>query len=394
MKILQIAPAWVDVPPKDYGGTEWVIYNLVKGLSQLGHDVSVFATKNSQVPTKLDFVFDTNLVDQGIDWKLALPSLIHYHQAFKNAFNFDVVHAHLSSETDLMLLPFLSDLTEAGVPNIMTIHSHFPFDTNSLMDAYYLKYYGPNITAVNISQSMRGRMPQEFWDGGFVYNSLDTSSYQFNPNGGDYFTWLGKILPAKGTSEVIQAVKKAGEQLIFAGVVDKYDSSSIKYWKELVEPFIDGKQIQYLGPADLKLKNKMLGGAKAFLNPITWDEPFGMVIAESLACGTPVISYNRGAAPEIIKDKITGFLVVGLEEMVEKMKKVGKIKRKDCRKHIENNFSIKAIAAEYIKIYNLEVQKYTPSLVDNVLIPPISEPLIANQYSAISHSITIPKKKS
>ncbi len=405
VKILQIAPAWVNTPPTDYGGTEWVIYNLVKGLTELGHDVTLFATKNSQAPANLEYVFEKNLLEQGIDWRFALPSLIHYHQAFKLAPEFDIVHAHLSSDTDLMLLPFLSDLTESSIPNVMTIHSHFPFDLHSQMDSYYLNYYASNITAINISKAMQARMPREFWDGGFVHNSLDLSAYKFNPNGGDYFTWLGKIIPAKGISEAIKAALQAHEKLVFAGVVDEYEPVSVEYWKKKVEPFVDGKQIIYLGPADLKVKNKLLGGAKAFLNPISWDEPFGMVLVESMACGTPVISYSRGAVLELIKDGKTGFLVNNPTDLIEAMKKVNRLERKDSRVNIEQNFSIQASTLKYLNAYRKEIHKHQLGIDDEVIIPSVQTTSllvdpdsIGVQYNSpsIAHTLTIrpPKKKS
>lgn len=355
MKILQIAPAWVDTPPKDYGGTEWMIANLTKGLSELGQDVTLFATKNSRVEGNLRFIFKSSLLDQGISWIAALPALVHYHQAFKEAGKYDLVHAHLSSETDLILLPFLADLTEEGIPNLLTIHSLWPFDRYSKMDSMYLKLYADKILAVNISRVMRKTLPKQFRDGGFIHNSLDLSKIKFKAKKGKYLTWLGRIIPEKGIAEAIKIARMAGEQLIFAGVIDKYHKESCKYFEEKVKPLIDGNQIKYLGPADLKLKNKLLGGAKAFLNPIAWDEPFGMVLVESMACGTPVISYKKGAAPEVIKGNKTGFLVKDREGMVKVIARVEKINRYECRKHVEEHFSTNAGAQKYLNIYQKEV---------------------------------------
>lgn len=356
MKILQIAPPWVDTPPQDYGGTEWVITNIIKGEISLGHRVTLFATSNSKASSDLKYIFHKNLTKMEVPWQAALPSLLHYHQAFKIAKDYDFVHAHLASGTDLIALLFLSDLTERGIPNLVTLHSRLPLDQFSKMDSFYLKYISGKILAVNISQSMRKTMPDSLRDGGVVYNSLDTTTIKFNPRGGRYLTWLGKILPEKGLHEAIVVAKKLGEQLIFAGIVDKFQEKSVKYFEEKIKPFIDNKEIKYLGPADLKLKNKLLGNAKGFLNPINWEEPFGMVIVESMAAGTPVISFSRGAATELIKDGETGFLVKNLDEMAQTVSRLGKIDRANCRKHVEQNFYPPVAAKKYLDIYQKEKQ--------------------------------------
>lgn len=356
MKILQIAPAWIDTPPKEYGGTEWVISNLTSGLVSLGHDVTLFATGDSQSSGKLQYIFKKSLLKQGFDWKDALPVLMHYFEAFKNAKYFDIVHAHLSSTTDLMLLPLLSELTERGIPNLLTIHSRWPYD--STIEKIFLKFYAKNILAVNISQAMHKTLPKQFRDGGVVFNSIDFNKFMFYPKGKNYFTWLGKILPEKGIAEAIKIAKKARKQFIFAGVIDTHVERSMKYFKQQVKPLIDNKQIHFVGPANLKLKNQLLGGAKAFLNPIAWEEPFGMVVLESMASGTPVISYNRGAIPELIEDGKTGFLVKNEAEMVKAINQINKIDRQACRQHVENNFSTQKIAQQYLKVYLSEIKSH------------------------------------
>lgn len=354
MKILQIAPVWMDTPPKNHGGTEWVIVNLIQGLTDLGHEVTLFATKNSKVEGKVKYVFEKSFLDQEISWSRTLPAVIHYFEAFREASKYDLVHAHLSSETDMIILPFLAELTQKHIPNIMTVHSRWPFDRHSATDEMFLKLYADKIFAVDISSSMHKTLPKQFRDGVFVHNSLDLSKMKFSNKPGTYLTWLGKIIPEKGTVEAIEAAKKTGEKFIFAGVVDKYLETSVRYFNEKVKPLIDGKQIQYLGPADLKLKNKLLSGAKALLNPISWHEPFGMVILEAMACGTPVISINLGAVSELIVNNKTGFLVKDKEEMLKAIKKINTIDRKVCREHVGNNFSPKTAALKYVDIYQEE----------------------------------------
>lgn len=358
MKILQIAPAWIDTPPDGYGGTEWVIYNLINGLVSLGHQVTLFATKNSRSDGELAYVFEKSFLDQDIPWEAALPALLHYHQAYKLADQFDIVHSHLSSQTDMINLPLMSDLHDQKIPAVMTIHGHPPYDRFSYVDENYQKFYSPNITVLNISKAMEKATSRfKFRSGGVVYNSMDTSTIDFNPNGGDYLTWLGKIVPDKGTHEAILAAKEAGERLVFAGIVDKHQRISVEYFETKVKPLIDGDQIVYLGPADLKMKNELLGKAKGFLNPINWIEPFGMVMVESMAAGTPVISYRRGAATELIEEGKTGFLVNNIDEMVQAIAKLPQLSRADCRQHVEDSFSPKSAALAHLELYTQEINR-------------------------------------
>lgn len=358
MKILQIAPPWVDTPPQGYGGTEWVIHNLVKGLVNLDQDVTLFATKGSKIKgAKVKYLYSKNLISQDIPWNLALPSFLHYHQSFKIARKFDIVHAHLSSFTDPMIMAFLSDLKEQNIPCVMTIHSPFPLDTFSNHDEYFLNLYAKNITVVNISQTMASKMPSKFKKGSVILNSLDISKLKFGKKPKNYLTWIGQIIPKKGLLEAIQAAKLSGVKFIFAGVVEKHRPGSLEYFEQKIKPLIDGKSVIYLGPADQKTKNKLLSEALGFLNPIQWDEPFGMVMAESMACGTPVIAFKKGAAKEIIKNGKNGYLVNDLEEMVNKIKDLNKIKRESCREYVKNSFSIDSCAKRYLNVYRKEIHK-------------------------------------
>lgn len=357
MKILQIAPAWIDTPPKNYGGTEWVIYNLAEGLHFLHHAVTLFATKESITPVHLKYIFEKSLLDQNIHWTSSLPSLIHYHQAIRLADDYDIIHAHLSSQTDLMLLPLLADLTRKGVPNVITLHSQLPIDELSHMDEMYIDQYGKDVSVINISYSMQKKLSPKFKNAGVVHNTIHTDLYKYNDDKGKYLTWLGKILPKKGLKEAIHIAKKTGEQLIFAGVVDKFQKESVEYFEKEIKPLIDDHQIKYIGPADLEMKNMLLGNAKAFLYPLSWEEPFGMVLVESMACGTPVISYDLGATSEIIISGKNGFLVSSQKEAVNVVKNINQIKRSECRKSVELNFSPVSAAKKHLKIYKELIQK-------------------------------------
>jgi glycosyltransferase involved in cell wall biosynthesis len=222
---------------------------------------------------------------------------------------------------------------------------------------------------------MQRLLPKEFRDIGYIYNSLDPTTLTFRARPGiytrksshgnshlrgndkGYLTWLGKIVPDKGTHEAILAARQAGELFVFGGIVDKYDKASVEYFETKVKPLIDDDQVVYLGSLDVKAKSKLMGGAKAFLNPIAWEEPFGMVMVESMACGTPVISYNRGAASELIKNGMNGFLVKNRREMVKAIAKVNTINRKDCRKYVEEKFSPNAAAKKHVELYQREIAR-------------------------------------
>jgi len=179
MKILQIAPPWIATPPSGYGGTELVIYNLCKGLVELGHEITLFATKNSQSPGELDYVFNKGLIEMEIDWSASLPPFVHYHQAFQKADEYDIVHAHLSSGTDLLILPFLSDLAQKGKAAVMTVHGHWPYDRNTYMDSYFKKFYAKDIATISISRAMQRLLPKGFRDIGYVHNSLEPETLSF-----------------------------------------------------------------------------------------------------------------------------------------------------------------------------------------------------------------------
>lgn len=350
MKILQICPPWIPVPPRNYGGTELVIHNLVEELVKEGHEVTVFATGDSKTFGNVKYIFKKALREINVPWNAALPAIIHYDQAFELAEReyFDIVHTHLSSDTDPIMYTYL---TKLKVSHIMTVHGHFPYDRYSGTDEYFFKLYGHKINAVSLSKTMEKALPSAFNSYGVAYNGIDLRVAEFKAKPQDYYAWLGKIVPYKGLHEGILAAKQAGIKLVIAGVIDQDVKESIEYFKTKVEPYIDDKQIKYIGPVNLKDKNKLFKNAKAFLNPINWAEPFGLVMIEAMACGTPVISFARGAATEIIEDGKTGFLVKDVDGMVNAIRNIDQINREDCRKRVENSFSSQAMAKKYTEIY-------------------------------------------
>jgi glycosyltransferase involved in cell wall biosynthesis len=208
------------------------------------------------------------------------------------------------------------------------------------------------VPLVAISESARDqeKLPLNVID--VVYNGIDMSQFPApSKRRDDYLAWLGRFVPEKGPHLAIEAAKREKIPLVLAGTIDRYKKASVAYFHEQIEPHIDKKHIKYIGPVNLKRKVSLLRRARAFLNPIDWDEPFGMVMVEAMALGCPVISFARGAAPEIVEDGKTGFLVKNLDEMVECLERIDEIDREETRLHVERNFSAQVMAKKYIQVY-------------------------------------------
>lgn len=352
MKIGVVGTIWLNTPPKGYGGTEDVVYNLVNGLTDLGHDVTLFGPETSQVKSKVFPTIDKPLRDQNIEWTNFPYTLYHITEAFDHAKDFDILHVHLNKGQDYMALP-LAALSK--VPVVFTLHFKVP-TREKYKDRYMVLTKYKKLPFISISNSQRGNIPLNFIK--TVYNCLKIENYSFIPEPEDYFVWLGKVNPVKGTKEAILAAKKANVKLYVLGAIDSGVPSMLSYYENEIKPLIDGKSIIWVGEVNVEEKAKMLGNAKAFLNPILWEEPFGLVMAEAQATGTPVISFNRGAAPEVIIDGKTGFLVNTLEEMVEKMSMVGSLDRKSCRENVEDKFTVSKMAKGYEDAYKIAISNW------------------------------------
>jgi glycosyltransferase involved in cell wall biosynthesis len=355
MKIAHIAPPWLAIPPKNYGGTEIVIYNLIEEQIDQGHDVTLFAPRDAKTSAKLVSFFPQSLIESGTPWQAHLKAYYHMHKAVDSLkeHDFDIVHTHLSSSADMYIFPLTASLS---VPHVSTLHSRFPFDrlpSGWLGDAdqYYMEW-ALSVPMIAISESARAEVPYKLDFIGVVHHGLPMT--QFRPTGkkrGDYFVWLGRCISDKGTHLAIQVAKEAGVPIVLAGTVDRDSQDSVHYFQDMVKPLIDNKQVKYIGPVNLKEKIDLLSKARGFLNPIQWEEPFGMVMIEAMALGCPVISFTRGAAPEIIVHQKTGYLVHDVEEMVRFIPRIDEIDREVTRAHVEENFSARVMAAKYVKCY-------------------------------------------
>jgi glycosyltransferase involved in cell wall biosynthesis len=352
VKIAHIAPPWIAVPPQHYGGTENVLYNLVEAQVALGHDVTLFAPGDAKTSARLVSFFPKSLVQSGVPWAAHLKAFYHLYKALGYAKEFDIVHTHLSSASDLYIFPLTAGLT---TPHVTTLHSRFPFDRvqswTGDADELYMEW-APRVPMVAISEAARAEVPYRLNFVGVVHHGLLMD--QFRPASGtrgDFFAWLGRFCPDKGAHLAIEAAKRAGVPLVLAGTVDRYQNNSVRYFEQEIKPRIDGERVRYIGPVNMQQKVALLSRARGFLNPIQWEEPFGMVMIEAMALGCPVIAFARGAAPEIVVDGKTGFLVRDLDEMVRHIPRIDEIDRGVTRLHVERNFSARSMAEKYTEVY-------------------------------------------
>ena len=354
LKIAIIAPLWVPVPPKSFGGTEIIVSGLVEGLVNKGHEVTLFASGESKTSARLKSFINASIHKQAnrnkksfFDPKGKLYYDLGNHlNAFLNQEKFDVIHSHIGKAA-IFFSSFLK------VPLIVTQHIPFPNENRPDLFKCFHKfnkytYFVPiSHNQVSTAKYRIAKIQSP------IYNGINVNKYEFNLNPKDYFVFLGRIMPEKGTLEAAEAVFEAKGKLKIAGSADD------KKYFEKVNKYIDGKNIKYIKEVEFKKKNTVLKNAKALLFPIDWEEPFGLVMIEAMACGTPVIAFNRGAVPEVVKDGKTGFVVpqfdknkkTNIKGLVEAIKKIDQIDRKECRKHVEENFTIKKMVDNYEKVY-------------------------------------------
>ena len=356
MKIAQIAPPWISIPPKQYGGTETVIYNLVEELVSQGHDVTLLAPGDAKTSAKLVSFFPQSLIPSGVPWSAQMKAFFHLQKSVEYVKNhsFDIVHIHLSSASDMFLFPLFAN-AKLQTPVITTLHSRFPFNRSGkwMGDADdYFKEWFESVPMVAISDHAKQDVPYQLNFIGVVHHGLPVATFRpivARPE--NFFAWLGRFVPEKGPHLAIQAAKQAGVPLVLAGTVDKDLPEAIRYFEEQIKPHIDGEQIKYIGPAGMKQKISLFSRARGMLNPIQWEEPFGMVMIEAMATGCPVISFARGAASEVVADGTSGFLVSSLEEMVQAISRVSELDRASVRDYVVQNFSVQAMAREYVELY-------------------------------------------
>jgi len=335
MRIAQIAPLAESVPPKLYGGTERVVAWLVDELVGQGHEVTLFASGDSGTAAKLHAVWPRalRLGRPKTDPMVAQAALLE--AVAQRASEFDIIHAHI----DWLHLPLLSRL---GVPFLTTCHGRmdlpgFPDVVRRFPDAPF----------VSISDNQRAPLSDANWIG-TIYHGLPADLFQPSFEAGSYLAFLGRLTAEKGPEAAIRIARAAKMPLRIAAKVPRGERG---YFKEQLEPQIDGKQVQLTGEVNDETKRQFLAGAAALLFPIDWPEPFGLVMIEAMACGTPVIAFKSGSVPEVIDDGITGFVVSDEAEAIEAIGRLPELDRRQVRRHFEKRFTAKRMAQEYVSRY-------------------------------------------
>jgi glycosyltransferase involved in cell wall biosynthesis len=336
MRVAQVAPLAESVPPSLYGGTERVVAWLVDELVDLGHEVTLFASGDSATKCKLVPVLPRALrLGRPRSDPIAAQTLL-LEAIADHASNFDVIHAHI----DWLHLPLLSRL---GVPFVTTLHGRL--DLRGLSDVIGRF---PAAPFVSISDNQRLPIGEKANWIGTIYHGLPANALRAVFKAGSYLAFLGRLTADKGPETAIRIARAAGMPLRIAAKVPRADRH---YFKERLEPHIDGSRVQLIGEVNDEAKQDFLAGAAALLFPIDWPEPFGLVMIEAMACGTPVIAFRRGSVPEVVDHGVTGFVVDGEAEAVQAVKNLGELNRHKVRARFEQRFTAKQMARQYLQHY-------------------------------------------
>jgi len=329
--------AW-RTPPRHYGPWEQVVSLLTEGLVARGVDVTLFATADSETGGKLHAIVPRPYEE---DQEL-IPKVwesLHISEVFESAQDFDLIHNHFD------FLP----LTYSGAvkrPVLTTIHG---FSSPKILPVY--KKYNGKSYYVSISDADRS---PELTYIATIHHGIDVEAFTFNPSGGKYLLFFGRIHPDKGAREAIEIARLANRDLLIAGIIQDE-----QYFEAEVKPHLDGSRVQYIGSVGPDRRDGLLGGAACLLHPISFDEPFGLSVVEANACGTPVIAFSQGSMPEIITDGVNGFLVSSPTEAVDAVKRIHTISRPDCREVAERRFSRDRMVEDYLKVYDRIVEETT-----------------------------------
>ncbi len=346
MKIAQISPLYESVPPKMYGGTERVVSYLTEALMKLGHDVTLFASGDSTTSAKLIPVckkslrLDTHCTDQ-----LAYH-FIQLQQVIERIHEFDFIHFH----TDYLHFPFSQQL---NIPFATTLHGRLNIEELRLVYETF-----PTQSVISISNSQRSPLPQINWVEN-VYHGLPGDLFHMGSGKGGYLAFLGRISPEKRLDRAIRMAVSSGKRLKIAAKIDKAD---VDYFEREIKSLLKQPGIEFIGEINDSEKQEFLGNAEALLFPIDWPEPFGLVMIEAMACGTPVIAFKNGSVPEVMCDGITGNIVSNEIEGTQAISHISKFDRKLIRQYFESNFTAERMARDYISIYENMISQNTVAL--------------------------------
>jgi glycosyltransferase involved in cell wall biosynthesis len=330
MKIAMLSPLSWRTPPRHYGPWENVVSLLTEQLVSMGIEVTLFASGDSLTSGELAWVCERPYSeDPCIDPKVW--ECLHIAELFRRADEFDLIHNHY----DFLPLSY-SGFTQT--PVVTTIHG---FSSASILPVY--KQYNDSTYYVAISEADKSTQLDYI---ATIHHGIDLNQFKYQPESGDYLLFLGRIHPDKGVHDAIEVAAKTGKRLVIAGIVQ--DEA---YFREQIEPCIDGSKVEYIGSVGPEKRLEVMGGALALLHLIHFDEPFGLSVVESMACGTPVIAYDRGSMPELIQDGSSGFIVDDLDAAVQAVGKINSLDRRVCREDVEKRFTSQRMAQQYLAIY-------------------------------------------
>jgi glycosyltransferase involved in cell wall biosynthesis len=345
MRIAQVAPLAEAVPPKLYGGTERVVSWLTEELVAQGHDVTLFASGDSQTSAKLVPCAPEGLRLRGIR-DFTATHLVMLDQVRRRADEFDVIHFHV----DVLPFPVFRDLSHKCA---VTLHGRLDLpDFRPIYEAF------PSMPLISISNAQRAPMPPHTNWLATVLHGLDPDAYPFCESGGDYLAFLGRISPEKRLDRAIEIAKRAGMPLRIAAKVDPVDEA---YFKTTIAPLLDDPSIEFLGEVGDGDKLAFLGNARALLFPIDWPEPFGLVMIEAMAVGTPVIAWRNGSVPEVISDGLSGAIIDSIDDAVSAVSTFGGSSRKAIRRWFEARFTARRMAEDYLAAYNALLSARRPT---------------------------------
>jgi glycosyltransferase involved in cell wall biosynthesis len=335
MRIAQVAPLYESVPPQAYGGTERVVSYLTEELVARGHDVTLFASADSVTDARLVAACPQALrLDASCHDSLA-HHVVMLERVARDRDQFDVIHFH----TDYL---HFSLARRHALPRLTTLHGRLDIPELAML---YREFSTEPV--VSISKSQQTPIPHAHWIGN-VYHGLPQDLYRFQEKPGDYLAFLGRVSPEKRLDRAIEIATRLGLTLRVAAKIDRADR---EYYVKHIAPLLHSPYVEFIGEISEAEKNDFLGGARALLFPIDWPEPFGLVLIEAMACGTPVIAYRRGSVPEIITDGETGFLVENADQAVAAVKRLRDVSRRRCREVFEERFTAARMADDYLSMY-------------------------------------------
>ena len=338
MRVALIGPPFIEIPPRRYGGTELFIGNLARELCRRGEEVVVYGNGDSSLPCPVRWRYPHG------DWpcessvRAQLKNADHTAWAVRDALEFaDVIHLN-----DIVGLPFTMF---TDVPTVLTIHH--PHEPE--LSEQYLRY--PRALYVAIARWLRRSEPMPRVE--VVHHGIPVADYAWSDEKDDYVAFLGRMAPCKGPHLAIAAARRAGVRLKLAGEIQPYFND---YWEQQIRPLVDGDQVEYVGEADFAVKNALLSKARALLFPIQWEEPFGLVMVEAMACGTPVLAFAGGSVEEVVVNGVNGWICRDVDEMARRIASPG-VAASSCRTFVEENFSVAKMTEAYLDVYRCALDR-------------------------------------